>query len=415
MSSATYRLETFRSWNPTQEKAQPSRNPVNTCRYPSPVSIAAAPSPSNPRDPLSESQKVSLPKPKLHPLPVRPPMEVCLHGDLQPHTQIVRVGPEVLEPPPPFNEDIETFDPESILHAQDLSGHGNVDHSSIFGDIGQDSEHQLPSFESGDPKLAFTAGQQSRVEAPVNPTQTEYLSDDATIDPAILDGYHFPDVRQTQAAEPTPRVAIRSSESPAGNSRFLDKDVCSRGRRHSSKGKVKPIRQLSKINKVAGVVESRGKNRTRRFACGLGCKNDVSFPTVRAQFSALSVNNRLQFLSWLFEGALPRCLPSPSTTNDTPVSTCISDHDEDMTPTSSNSSTSGDTVNAEHTCASRKGLPWSVEEGRLLVKLREKQNLAWPEVTKRFCQKFPGRSSGSIQVYWSTTLRKQRLSLAKDN
>ncbi|KAK4862968.1 hypothetical protein LT330_010712 [Penicillium expansum] len=396
MSSATYRLETFRSWNSTQEKAQPSRNPVNTYRYPSPVSITAAPSPSNPRDPLSESQKVSLPKPELHPLPVRPPIEVYLHGDLQPHTQIVRVEPEVLGPPPPFNQDIEMFDPKSILHAQDLSGHGNLDHSSIFGDIEQDSEYQLPSFESGDPKLAFTA-------------------DNSTIDPAILDGYLFPDVRQTQAAEPTPRVAIRSSKSPAGNSRVLDKDACSRARRHSSKGKVKPGRQLSKINKVAGVVESKVKNHTCRFACGLGCKNDVSFPTVCAYFSALSVDDRLHFLSWLFEGALPRCLPSPSIINDTPVSRCVSDHDEDMTPTSSNSSTSGDIVNAEHTRASRKGLPWSVEEGRLLVKLREEQNFAWPEVTKRFCQKFPGRSSGSIQVYWSTTFKKQRLSLAKDN
>lgn len=71
-------------------------------------------------------------------------------------------------------------------------------------------------------------------------------------------------------------------------------------------------------------------------------------------------------------------------------------------------------VDAERTRSSRKGLPWSVEENRLLVKLREKENLAWSEVIKRFGQKFPGRSKGSIQVHWSTTLGKQRLSLAKD-
>lgn len=69
----------------TRPRVEPSRNPVNTCRYPSPVSITATLSPSNPRDPLSESQKVSLPKPELHPLAVRPPIEVFLYGDFQSH------------------------------------------------------------------------------------------------------------------------------------------------------------------------------------------------------------------------------------------------------------------------------------------------------------------------------------------
>ncbi|CDM35129.1 unnamed protein product [Penicillium roqueforti FM164] len=40
------------------------------------------------------------------------------------------------------------------------------------------------------------------------------------------------------------------------------------------------------------------------------------------------------------------------------------------------------------------------------------RNLAWSEVTRQFAQKFAGRSKGSIQVYWSTTLKKQRRSLA---
>jgi len=50
--------------------------------------------------------------------------------------------------------------------------------------------------------------------------------------------------------------------------------------------------------------------------------------------------------------------------------------------------------------SSRKGKPWALEEGRLLVKLREEQNLAWLEVLRHFTQRFPGRSKGSIQVYW---------------
>jgi hypothetical protein len=46
-----------------------------------------------------------------------------------------------------------------------------------------------------------------------------------------------------------------------------------------------------------------------------------------------------------------------------------------------------------------------------LVSLREEQNLAWSEVTRLFAKKFPGRSKGTLQVYWSTTLKKQQLSL----
>lgn len=62
-------------------------------------------------------------------------------------------------------------------------------------------------------------------------------------------------------------------------------------------------------------------------------------------------------------------------------------------------------------CEFRIGLPWSVEENRLLLEARGEGNLAMPEVIKRF-ENFPERSKGSIQVHWSTKLRKQRLSLA---
>ncbi|KOS44611.1 hypothetical protein ACN38_g4460 [Penicillium nordicum] len=40
-------------------------------------------------------------------------------------------------------------------------------------------------------------------------------------------------------------------------------------------------------------------------------RSSVSYPTVRAQFSALSVEDRLEFLSWLFEGALSHCISRP--------------------------------------------------------------------------------------------------------
>lgn len=60
---------------------------------------------------------------------------------------------------------------------------------------------------------------------------------------------------------------------------------------------------------------------------------------------------------------------------------------------------------------SRKSLPMSMEENCLLVSLREEQKLAWEEVARLFAKRFPGRSQGSLQVYWSTRLKKQQLSL----
>ncbi|KAL2836343.1 hypothetical protein BJX68DRAFT_37383 [Aspergillus pseudodeflectus] len=56
---------------------------------------------------------------------------------------------------------------------------------------------------------------------------------------------------------------------------------------------------------------------------------------------------------------------------------------------------------------SRKGLPWLPEEQGLLVKLKKDQGLHWPDVTRLFSEQYPGRSQGSIQVYWSTNLSKR--------
>lgn len=118
MSSASYRLESFRLWNPAQGDAQPSWSPLDTCRYPSSISITITPSPSNTRDPPSESQKIDSPRPERHPLHVRPPAEVCLYGGSQPDTQIARHEPEVLGPSSSINPDIETV---SKTHADLVS------------------------------------------------------------------------------------------------------------------------------------------------------------------------------------------------------------------------------------------------------------------------------------------------------
>jgi hypothetical protein len=57
MSNASFRLESFRPWNPFQDKAQSLRDSLDICRYPSPVSMTATAPLSNPIDPVSKSQK----------------------------------------------------------------------------------------------------------------------------------------------------------------------------------------------------------------------------------------------------------------------------------------------------------------------------------------------------------------------
>jgi hypothetical protein len=76
--------------------------------------------------------------------------------------------------------------------------------------------------------------------------------------------------------------------------------------------------------------------------------------------------------------------------------------------TSQHADADADLVDMGRARYSRKGLSWSHEEIDLLVKLRERDKLAWSEVTEQFGQKFPGRSQGSLQVYWSTKLGKRQ-------
>jgi hypothetical protein len=119
---------------------------------------------------------------------------------------------------------------------------------------------------------------------------------------------------------------------------------------------------------------------------------EYSFSSLRSHFVSVSVDERLQFLSWLFEGALPRCMSE----SDLRVPERIAQ------PTHYVSQPADFTALPE---TSRKGMPWSSEEIELLLRLRGEEKRAWSEVTRLFSDQFPGRSRGSIQVYWSTALK----------
>jgi hypothetical protein len=146
---------------------------------------------------------------------------------------------------------------------------------------------------------------------------------------------------------------------------------------------IKSGRQRSKTSKVAAVVDNRYMNRTGRSTRANGPVK-ITFSILRDQFSSLPVEERLEFLSWLFEGALSQCLYMPSGSNDASASKGISRDEGISTSSAEQSSVVAKVVHGKHTYSSRKGLRWSAEENRLLVQLRKEESLAWSEVIKRF-------------------------------
>ncbi|KAJ5263959.1 hypothetical protein N7478_011564 [Penicillium angulare] len=398
MSVDSFRLDSFRPWNPFQDKVQILRDSLDICRYPTPVSITATSPLSDSSNSAPESTHVHFCESVRHPLPPRPPSEVCLKDSLP---QVINTQHQsaVEDQIPCVNPGVEAFDFDDILQLPDLPSSGDQDHPMICHDLGLESQDSL-SFESGDSELACITSQRSNVGNAGSFGVARECSD-ATIDPAILDDDQIQDIEQTPARNETSDVV--STYSPS------DKRVRGPSMRPHSQRTTSPRRQRSKVSKVAVVVNNRHMNKTGR-STRANRPVATSFSALRDQFSSLPVEERLQFLSWLFEGALSQCLHMPTRPNSASASKDV-EREEGFAVSSADQSSVGDgIVHGKPPCPSRKGLRWSVEEKRLLMQLREEESLSWSEVINKFLQRFPGRSEGSIQVYWSTTLKNQRLS-----
>ncbi|KAI2694603.1 hypothetical protein CBS147333_8670 [Penicillium roqueforti] len=401
MSSTNFRLESFRPWNPFQDKAQPLRDPPGTSRYPSPISISTTPPSSNHSDHGPKSQEIHSHKPERHPLPARPPTEVCLDG-LHSETQTTRRESEGLGQTLSAVSDPEPLNFENISQPQNIVGADEVVSTNFTDELHWETEHHFLDFGLDDSHPVDFAGQRSQIVDLGIPTQNGELPNFETIDPAILNDHASAVAEQAQRTLSIAGIATHPEEFPAESIRSQNK-VSSLQHRRNSKGMVDTGCQTSKIKKGSGSRQRHTRNGSARPKKGSGHRQSISFPTVRAQFSALSVEDRLQFLSWLFEGALTRCSSAPSSAaGASPSSQC-----DEITDGCDHTSLNTQVVDAEHTSL-RKGLPWSVEEDHLLIKLRDKQNLAWPEVVKQFSREFPGRTEGSMKVHWSTALKKRR-------
>ncbi|KAL5335553.1 hypothetical protein BJX70DRAFT_390580 [Aspergillus crustosus] len=125
--------------------------------------------------------------------------------------------------------------------------------------------------------------------------------------------------------------------------------------------------QISTSPNISYANDAHRQTHKRPRAYSISPSKDNFFTTIRSYFISLPLNDRLQFLSWLFEGALQHCM------SDLLLIVC---KDRDA-------------------------------RGSLLLKLRQDKKQPWAEVTRLFLEKYPGRTQGMIQVYWSTTLSKK--------
>lgn len=268
MSNSRFLLDNFRPWNPTQDNPQQLPEPAEICRYPSPVSITATlPSSTISRDIASKVLTGNPGEIQRHPLPARPPVEVCLNDESQSCSPPTRCGIEVTRRNVPTEENLQASEPEC-------------------------------------------------------PAQTQETRDTINIDPEILhdnfcaDAGHIAKTGTYQNIAST--VTHSSSESP-----FINTNRPSRSNQQDSDHTETSNRQVPKVTKRSYTrKKSTGRGPGRPPKNRNSVLKNVSFSSVRSQFSAMSVEDRLQFLSWLFEGALPHCVSTSTSASTAAASNC---------------------------------------------------------------------------------------------
>lgn len=113
--------------------------------------------------------------------------------------------------------------------------------------------------------------------------------------------------------------------------------------------------------------------------CSMSVPREDSFTALQSQFTSLPLNDCLQFLSWLFEGALSYCV------SDTSQTAC----EELKAREGCRSSPRSEINQSRSVCksvrkSSRKGMPWSTKEEGLLVKLRKDEDRPRSQVADLF-------------------------------
>lgn len=393
MPNEIFRVGSFRPWEPVEDSSCLRQQCLPPRRYPSPVSLDATPSSSNSKDLDFNSQVTCAPKPDRHPLPARPSIEVCVDGGSQSVDQATWQS-ESVDQMSPVNENSGDLGFEDIFGSESALGFEQID-DIISGSIDEELEPRADVETCG--QISFCRPDpmpQSMSFSPAVFSSVEDSTSGQTVDPSTSEVHDVRDCERQHASQIAPASPARAEVYRKSGSPSSEDDASCRGRQQNSPRGRKPSRRSSRIQKVSVAIDNRPKHRSERSTRGPDLYKG-SLSTMRAHFSALTAEDRLQFLSWLFESALTRCVPC---SREVPGTLPNPDAASSMT----NRASPGP-------CSSRKQQRYSAEEDRLLIQLQG-EGFAWREVIRRFEECLPGRSAQSIQAHWSTKRSKQGLS-----
>ncbi|KAJ5808888.1 hypothetical protein N7474_010157 [Penicillium riverlandense] len=343
MTSAKFALDTFRPWIQSTPDCTVF-DPVDLCRYPSPISIAETPisSFSGRGIALGKYEQERL----RHPLPSRPPVDVCVNSSLPDSTPTAVV--EVLSESP------------SAVAGARYPSTGITDEN-----LQAQCEEHATSIDPSMLHLGFIA---DCTRTPTN--------DDVTF----------------TGCRPLDEIASLGHDGPESN--IMPTNALT----------VSKIRDQLSSKKPAGCSKRPRKKASPQ-------RKKASSTTLQSQFSASPPDEKLQFLSWLFEAATSRCRLDHQTQGVTTPPTARSPElDVSSAPLHEQNGAAfpyTETHPDSHSLT-RKGKTWTAEEKNLLVRLKEELGLPWKKVAREFSEQFPGRSKGSIEVYYCTTLKRER-------
>ncbi|RHZ50302.1 uncharacterized protein CDV56_103720 [Aspergillus thermomutatus] len=429
-----FHADNFKAWTPPFRTRPPSKH-----------SRLHPPSNESPAIKLHHSPlPKALPLPK-HQLPVRPPAEVCVHASAVTPSGTFR-GPQSPPQKPSRLHSAKTTPATSsdTQHAERLeqsprnraSPSSNPDlatsrkvHDAIDASIDapfspEDALRYIssPSVSSSDEswqEFLQPADEQNGI--PIDPViltnngpwetdderQHIHADGDSAVSETICRYPNPPPLLRDTLAEnrnsstcPESQEGNPRSDSPLNNQShaqvFADNNPEAHIRVSSNRLETLTSGQQSKPRKRK-LQQSHGQPQLCKRARGSSAtvSKENSFSSLRSHFTSVSVDERLQFLSWLFEGALPRCVSESDPKEPDRVARPalrLLDQPADST---------------ELYGTSRKGMPWSSEEANLLLRLRRDEKRTWSDVTRIFSEQFPGRSQGSIQVFWSSALKNR--------
>ncbi|KAL2871267.1 uncharacterized protein BJX67DRAFT_219589 [Aspergillus lucknowensis] len=380
----------------------PARPPAEVC-----VHVSASTQPCTPSNCQIQTREVSLPDSEPNTFSEKPEYGAASPRDLGPHIPapdpIPCCDPQdnagIPTEPPAFRGD----DAEDSLSPPSISSSDNDSLEEFFGL--PDAQDDIPidpvilangSWENIDPQLPVPQAA-SLISAE---TTCQYPDPPAILhsppnhygDPSERDGGEDGGAQTSDHLPTHDRQRVHTSSPGTGPS-------CPNGAQVNDHVRGQPESAKRKTPQSDG----RGRKGSKRHRVrSPSPPREDAFTTLRSHFMSLGVDDRLRFLSWLFENALPRCMsdssPIVSEEREVQATRCLSSpHGIEQSPG----------VSREVRGRSRKGTAWSTEEKDLLWKLRKAENRPWSDTTRLFLEQHPGRSPGAIQVFWYTTLNKK--------